>query len=112
MEHIQGVSQLNEFVVTGRADAMAFFALGLLSIFLGLWLLYQSVKYKDHDFFTVVPILLIMFGGFLGFEGTSYWRETETRYQVVVEDTVSFNQFHSTYRILQIDGDIYTVLPK
>ena len=36
-------------------------------------------------------------------------RETEDRYQVIIDDTVSFNEFYEHYEVLEINGKIYTV---
>ena len=36
-------------------------------------------------------------------------REKEERYQVVIDDSVSFNEFYDHYEVLEINGKIYTV---
>ena len=36
-------------------------------------------------------------------------RETEDRYQVIIDDSVSFNEFYENYEVLEINGQIYTV---
>lgn len=36
-------------------------------------------------------------------------RETENRYQVIIDDSVSFNEFQEHYKILEVNGKIYTV---
>lgn len=36
-------------------------------------------------------------------------RETEDRHQVIIDDSVSFNEFYEHYEVLEINGKIYTV---
>ena len=39
-------------------------------------------------------------------------REEETRYQVIIDDSVNFNEFSKRYEIIDQDGLIYTIVDK
>lgn len=36
-------------------------------------------------------------------------KKYETRYQVIVDDSVSMNEFQNKYEIIEVEGKIYTI---
>ena len=83
----------------------------IFAVFLGITALAAFVLYfaKKEDF-----ILVIIFGLLVSTMvsspvfGTAP-KEYETRYKVIIDDTVSLNEFFETYEIIDQDGKIYIV---
>lgn len=85
-----------------------FFVIGLISgIIFGL---------QEDDFIAGLIMFLVMFfagsiifGLFIGFgfkgEPTAY----EIQYKVIIEDTVSMNEFYEHYEVIDQEGEIFTV---
>lgn len=107
-----GVTILNMFVETG-AVMQPWCTIGLSMCFCGVvgsvvGIIIAST-YKNSKWlkilFTVCLICILISLLVCGFAP----RETEDRYQVIIDNTVSFNEFYEHYEIIEINGKIYTV---
>lgn len=107
---IQGVQILNEFIYEGAVAAPWFeislscWISGLVGIFLFSKL--NTIPRKIRNYAITILIIIAFFGA-----GVSVFapREMITRYQVIIDDGVKFNDFINKYKIVEQDGLIYTV---
>lgn len=84
-------------------------------MFLCIWFLavsiialFELIKHKGKSWiagilFIIFITLTITCGGLIPKD------KYETRYQVIVDDSVSMNEFQSKYEIIKVEGKIYTV---
>lgn len=107
---MQGVQILNEFVYEGAMVAPWFgislscWIGGLVGTF--LFSVFDKFPKKIRICAMTILISIAFFGA-----GVSVFapREMITRYQVVIDDGVKFNDFINKYKIINQDGLIYTV---
>lgn len=84
-------------------------------VMIALICLYDMVKSKD--FTSIVPLtILFIVCVFFSFAAFSTATETEVydhaEYQVVISDDVKLNEFMELYEIVDVKGDIYTIVIK
>ena len=108
---MDGVTILNTFIEKLEV-AQPWFTIGLVLTFGGLFGFVVFGVIAGHDlsiFYTIMSIICCI-GCFIGILiGQFAPRETETRYQVIIDDSVNFNEFQERYEIIEVDGQIYTV---
>ena len=109
---MDGVTILNTFVEKG-AVMQPWCTIGLSMCIGGLVAaLFSGIitnSYKNNKLRNIVLIaclICVVIGLSIGVFAP---RETEDRYQVIIDDTVSFNEFYEHYEVLEINGKIYTV---
>ena len=107
---MQGVQILNEFMYEGAVVA-PWFGIGLSCSIGGiigafLFATFDKIPRKIRSCAITILISVALFGA-----GVSVFapREMITRYQVVIDDGVEFNDFINKYKIVKQDGLIYTV---
>lgn len=107
---MEGVTILNEFIYEG-AILQPWFAIGISCSIGGIICLVFSPLIDDilgkwYKYVTVIVALICLFGICI-----CVWapREQIPRYQVIVSDEVSFNDFNDYYKIIEQVGLIYTV---
>lgn len=107
---MQGVQILNEFLYEG-AVIMPWFGIGLSCSVGGmigafLFSMLDEIPRKIRNCAIIILICIALFGaGVCAFAP----REMISRYQVIVDDEVEFNDFINKYKIIDQDGLIYTV---
>lgn len=107
---MQGVQILNEFIYEGAVVA-PWFVIGP-SCWIGgivgalLFPMVNTIPKKIRNCVITILIIIAFFGA-----GVTIFapREMITRYQVVIDDGVKFNDFINKYKIINQDGLIYTV---
>ena len=107
---MQGVQILNEFMHEG-AVAMPWFGISLGCCITGmvgafLFSMINIIPKKIRSCAIIILISVALFGA-----GAAIFapREIITRYQVIIDDEVDFNDFMNNYKIIKQDGLIYTV---
>lgn len=120
---MNGVMILNtiEKFTTAKFPAIILFVASIVLMLVGFFSLlsYDNIKEKFnlHKHFIVIFVVISIIG-VVGvaccniFDDNDFMRESETRYQVIVDDTVGFNEFNDKYEIIGKDGKIYTVKEK
>lgn len=103
---MEGITILNsEVVMTPHWGPIAIFILGVVGLFLSAFI---DMLDFDCDVFKmlIISISMILIGAIsiLIFEVPYY-----TSYEVILEDSVSMNEFLNKYEILDQRGQIYTV---
>lgn len=108
---MDGVTILNTFVEELEV-AQPWLTIGLICTFGGIigCVFFGIIGGINESVFAMIMsvicgvcvIIGILIGGFAP-------QETETRYQVIVDDSVNFNEFQEYYEIIEVDGKIYTV---
>lgn len=106
---MEGVTILNEYLTTD-------WIVGFVPLICGTALLILCIcgavfMFKDHavgpgiglSFLALLSACLIMVGVFIVMD------PPETHYQVVVDDSVSMNDFNKRYEIIEQEGQIITV---
>lgn len=78
-----------------------FFAAAVVALF--ALLKYGCDSWKEPIFLVICVVLTIVCGYLIP------ERKYETRYQVIVDNSVSMNEFQGKYEIIEIEGKIYTV---
>lgn len=107
---MQDVQILNEFMYEGAVIA-PWFGIGLCCWITGMvgafiFSMVNIIPKKIKICAIIILISVALFGA-----GTAIFapREMITRYQVIIDDGVEFNEFTSKYKIIKQDGLIYTV---
>jgi ABC-type uncharacterized transport system permease subunit len=107
---MQGVQILNEFIHEGAVVA-PWFGVGLSCCIGGvvgafLFSMIDEIPIKIRSCAIITLISIALFGA-----GVCVFapREMITRYQVIIDDGVEFNDFIDKYKIVKQDGLIYTV---
>lgn len=106
---MNGVTILNSYEYLANTSSI------VIMIFLCMWslactfvALFELIKKKGKSWiagiiFIVCTTLTITLGGLIPKE------KYETQYQVIVDDSVSVNEFQNKYEIIKVEGKIYTV---
>lgn len=91
---------------------------GLILLVLAIWLIaciHDPIKAKDYISVIVTTILIIGFG-YTSYIAFSTATETEVyshaEYQVVISDDVKLNEFMELYEIVDVKGEVYTIVIK
>ena len=110
---MDGVTILNIF--TEELEVIQpWYTIGLLLTFGGFagFLFFSIIGSISESIFCAIMhficVVCVIVGIFIGLTAP---RETETRYQVIIDDSVSFNEFQEHYEIIEVNGKIYTVKP-
>lgn len=108
---MEGITILNEIQKTAAPDWMA--VLGLTLCFLGL---ISIIIYAKSDTMAsaiisiVIFIIMIIYTIYLCIASSIIYDHIE--YQVIIDDSVNFNEFNEKYEIVDTDGKIYTIKEK
>ena len=112
---MEGITILSEQITRGCPIGL-FVALCVLCICIcGLVVLASLTVWGDESTPLVFKILIsvlifaMMFGLVIGLIELSTEMQLYTKYQITIDDTVGFNEFHSQYGIINQDGQIFTV---
>lgn len=111
---IDGIQIINETVKSTGTGGTIVLGIFLLAMAIILFLL-AIEAYKMEEIAPCIVIffvsLILGFGSFVSFY--SYNNGTEYKeYQVTINDTVKFNEFHNKYYIESRNGNIYTITEK
>lgn len=107
---MNGVKILNSYeYLTNVASIIGANILFVVCLIASIFILIKLLKYKsifswrEFAIFFILVLLTITFGCLIPKE------KYETNYQVMVDDSVSMNEFQSKYEIIKVEGNIYTV---
>ena len=109
-----GVEILNEYVVASGNSFHIWVALGILVFTLIIGAV-VCIREKEAPLMILFLVLGVAIGALAGsFVGCIAPLEQHqiTRYEVIVDDTVSMNEFYEKYKFISQEGKIYTVEEK
>lgn len=119
---IDGVTIVNEYEVTtktlGEFNSTACLITFILTIFIcaivGLLQTRTNKKINGLGLGALVGMLIgvvsgLLFGGILAGPPTL---ETTVRYEVLVDNSISVNEFYETYNVIEVRGQIFVVEKK
>ena len=107
---MDGVIVLNEYV-NELYIAQPWMSIFLLCIIL-TFLFIIVLKISKHRLLDIASVCICIISCISAFAiSVLAPTNTETRYQVFIDDSVSFNEFCEQYEIIEINGKIYTVRP-
>lgn len=109
---MDGITILNTYVSNNYPLFTLFsYALGIVSIIVCIMIIVVSVQNDEcHPFILFIALSVGLF--FLRCGYASHRLPDQTKYQITVDDSVSFNDFMERYEIINQDGKIYTVIEK
>lgn len=114
MTNIELMEGLEILSVSDTMPAGIGIILGILCfvvIALSIYLLADSIA-EDSGVGVITSLVFIGIGMFLsGVVASEIFCPTPT-YKVLVDDSVSMNEFYDKYEILNVEGKIYTIEPK
>lgn len=111
---MSGVEILNQYVVACADSFNYWVALGILAFVLIAGAV-VCICEKQAPLIILFGVLGIMMGALAGsIVGAAAPLEQHqiTRYEVIIDDTVSMNEFYEKYKIISQEGKIYTVEEK
>lgn len=114
---IDGITVLHSYeVVTKTAFSWPGFWVGLIIGVVVSLLLSFILENELSDFLVRFCIYGVLFGGFLGVIGGHAICpkpvEYESRWEVIVNETVSMNEFYNRYEVVEQRGEIYVIREK
>ena len=117
---LKGITVLNTYdIITPEWNdkifpAVVFSIVAVSGIALIIYLLLDSKRIKDALTPSVIVILFTLLSIFVSIHGFTHLPENkyQTRYEVIVNDEVNFNEFTSKYQVVKQEGLIYTIIEK
>lgn len=107
---IDGITVLSTYTQTACYGISAFFL--LLAIFgIAFGLGFASVGWLADDSKWCTSGIIVTILGILFAICCYASRTVETHYKVILDDSVSMNEFYQHYKVTNIDGLIYTITP-
>ena len=109
---IDGVTVLNTFSAEDRIVILVLEIIFILALMFHLYLIVLSRKEKDIFFAVFVGIVAILYMLIAIVLNYSYvnWDEKEhRRYEVTIDENVSFKDFYNKYEVIKTEGEIYTI---
>ena len=111
---MEGITILNEFTSAGEILA-PWFGIGIVAFIIGLLglIFCPTTINKPHQRLLIILAIFFAISLFFGISIAAFApREEETRYQVIIDDSVNFNEFNEKYEIIDQEGLIYTITEK
>ena len=110
---MEEITILNEFISTGEILA-PWFGIGIGAFIIGLLgLIFCPTIIKLRQRLLTVLTIFFAISLFFGISIAAFApRKEETRYQVIIDDSVNFNEFNERYEIISQEGLIYTITEK
>lgn len=119
---MDGVTILNTYeeVIghTGGVNASFFFLLffGILLLTCGIFVIIWLIADKDGEgaglLVVIAFLLFLIITGCMTAYKDGGEPITETRYEVVIDDSISYTQFTEKYQVIEQRGEIYVVTEK
>jgi hypothetical protein len=77
-----------------------------------IWAIWKMID-ESEILFLLLVFIIVLFGGIIASAVFCHDKmQDRTIYKVIVDDSVSLNEFIKRYEILDIDGDIYIITDK
>ena len=114
MENIELMKGLEILDVSESFPMMLNFILGFLCLIVIVLCLYVTISavMEGNLGATMLGILFVGISIFLGWTVVKEAINPTITYKVIVDDSVSLNEFYNNYEILSVDGKIYTIKVK
>lgn len=107
-ELMEGVRVLSENVIEIKSDLSLFlFVLTLCSA-----VIFAVCLVSNERIFATISIIIGICFGLLFFNTFTSKSIIRTQYKVTISDTVNFKEFTQKYEVINVDGEIYTVVEK
>lgn len=109
---MDGITILNSFAGSNYLiSTLLLYTLGIISVIVLIMII--AVSIQDEEPYFLAMLLCFSFSLFFFRRGYSSSKlPAQTRYQITVDDSVSFNEFMKRYEIINQNGKIYTVIEK
>ena len=109
-EHLCRTVELPALIVMGIFITLLF--VGALLFYILMWK-YNLLdkKKKNHTNIICSILLVVIYAVFWAIQINGY-NDTHMEYTVTIDDSVSFNDFHTKYEIVSVSGDEYRVVEK
>lgn len=108
---MEGITILNEIQKTAAPEWIAILGLTLCFLgFISIIIYATSQKIVPAIISIVIFIIMIVWAIYFCIVNSTTYDHTE--YQVIIDDSVNFNEFNEKYEIVNTDGKIYTIKEK
>ena len=109
---MEGITILNELVVNNAP--VGWFAIVAGAVLLGVcfWAMISFISWREYGPSIAFVILSIICSGLIVFGVAITDTPPETRYQVLIDESVSMSEFFEKYEIIEQEGKIYTIKEK
>jgi hypothetical protein len=109
---MEGITILNEFVVNNAPAGWVAIIFGSILTIVCLVGMFLMIGWRDSGLALIFGILAMVWAGLI-FLGISIAKTPpETRYQVLIDESVSMTEFFEKYEIIEQEGKIYTIKEK
>ena len=109
---MEGITILNEFVVDNAPVGWFAIVAGVALLGVCFWALISFIGWREYGYSIAFVILGAICSGLIVFGATIINTPPETRYQVLIDESVSMSEFFEKYEILEQEGKIYTIKEK
>ena len=114
---LEGINVLNTYEIVNPewSRKMSFAVVLALTTLYGIALILYVFRDKESVKQAFVPtmigILFTLFSMVASIYGFTHLPQNkyQTRYNVIIDDSVNFNEFQSKYEIIKVEGKIYTI---
>ena len=109
-ELMNGIEILSK-EICGASIVSGIILMAVGSSLLILWFEMIKMKHKTHCE-TIFAIIILFISASIIFSSVLIIKNAPTQYKVIVSDEVSMNEFSNSYKIIQQDGKIYTIIER
>ena len=109
---MEGITILNELVVNNAPVGWFAAIAGVALLGVCFWAFITFIGWQEYGYSIAFVILGIICSGLIVFGVTIINTPPETRYQVLIDESVSMSEFFEKYEIINQEGKIYTIKEK
>lgn len=109
---MEGITILNELVVDNAPAGWIAIIGGAVILSMCFVASISFLRWREYGYSILFVIFGIICGGLIGFGVEAIATPPETRYQVLIDETVSMTEFFEKYEIIEQEGKIYTIKEK
>ena len=109
---MEGITILNQFVVDNAPVGWLAAVAGAVLLCVCFWAFISFIGWREYGYSIAFVILGIICSGLIVSGVTITNTPPETRYQVLIDESVSMSEFFEKYEIIEQEGKIYTVKEK
>ena len=109
---MEGITILNEFVVNNAPASWFAIIAGAIFCVICFWTICFAFYEGNAGYAIAFIILALICVGLIAIGISVVEAPPETRYQVLIDETVPMSEFFEKYEIIEQEGKIYTVKEK
>ena len=106
---MEGITILNQFVVDNAPVGWFAIICGGVLLLVCLWAMFKFIGWNEIGYVSVFIILAFVCAGMTAVGIDVVAKPPETRYQILIDESVSMTEFFEKYEIIEQEGKIYTV---